>query len=60
MRPSWDAHAGPAAVFGAGGAARAIITALLDAGVPEIRLANRTKTRAEVLRDEFGSRDSRP
>lgn len=54
--PGWDAQAGPTAVFGAGGAARAVIASLLDAGVPEIRLSNRTKTRAEALRDEFGHR----
>ncbi|WP_068116144.1 shikimate dehydrogenase [Tropicimonas marinistellae] len=54
--PEWDASWGPAAVFGAGGASRAIITALLDAGAPEIRLANRTRTRAEALRLEFGPR----
>ena len=33
--PGWDAAAGPAAVLGAGGAARAIVTALIDAGAPE-------------------------
>ena len=52
--PDWDATSGPAAVIGAGGAARAVIAALLDSGVQEIRLANRTKTRAEALRQEFG------
>ena len=54
--PDWDPAAGPAAIIGAGGAARAVITALLDAGVQEIRLSNRTKTRAEALRQEFGTR----
>ena len=39
----------PALVLGAGGAARAIIAALAGAGVPEIRLTNRTRTRAEAL-----------
>ena len=52
----WKPSAGPAAVFGAGGAARAVIASLIEVGVPEIRLANRTKTRAEVLRDEFGGK----
>lgn len=54
--PGWDPAAGPAAVFGAGGGARAVIAALREAGVPEIRLANRTKTRAEALHQEFGGR----
>ncbi len=54
--PSWDATAGPAVVLGAGGAARAVIHALLDAGAPEIRLANRTRARAELLAEHFGAR----
>lgn len=54
--PLWDAGAGPAAVLGAGGAARAVVSALLDAGAPEIRLANRTRARADALRSEFGAR----
>ena len=33
--PKWRPAAGPAAVIGAGGAARAVVTALLDAGAPE-------------------------
>ncbi len=54
--PHWDPSAGPAAVFGAGGGARAVIAALLEAGISEIRLANRTRTRAEALRSDFGTR----
>ncbi|MDD9921173.1 MAG: shikimate dehydrogenase [Boseongicola sp.] len=54
--PNWNPAAGPAAVIGAGGAARAIVAALIDVGVPEIRLTNRTKTRAEALRQEFGTK----
>lgn len=54
--PNWSAGSGPAAVFGAGGAARAIVSALLEAGAPEVRVANRTRTRAETLRTDFGSR----
>lgn len=54
--PDWSPSSGPAAVFGAGGGARAVITSLLEAGVPEIRLANRSRPRAEALRHEFGPR----
>lgn len=54
--PDWDPKAGPAVVLGAGGAARAVVAALLDSGVPEIRITNRTKLRAEKLREDFGSR----
>lgn len=42
---------GPAVVLGAGGAARAIVYALAQAGAPEIRVLNRTRARAEALRD---------
>ena len=54
--PGWDPKAGPALVLGAGGAARAIIVALADAGVPEILLTNRTRAKADALKTEFGQR----
>lgn len=54
--PDWNPKAAPAAVLGAGGAARAIIVALADAGVPQILLSNRTRPKAEALRAEFGQR----
>lgn len=54
--PDWDPKAGPAMIFGAGGAARAIIVALADAGVPQIILTNRTRSKADALKDEFGTR----
>ena len=56
--PNWKPESGAAAVIGAGGAARAVIVALLDAGVPEILLSNRTRIRAERLRSDFGARVS--
>ena len=40
---------GPALVLGAGGAARAIVGALLDAGISDIRVSNRTRARAEAV-----------
>lgn len=52
--PGRDLAAGPAVVLGAGGAARAILVALADAGVPEIRLVNRTEARARALAEELG------
>ncbi len=54
--PDWNAKDGPAVVFGAGGAARAVLQALADAGVPEILLTNRTRTRADHLKEKFGQR----
>lgn len=54
--PGWTPAIGPAVVLGAGGAARAVIAALIEVGVPEIRLANRTRARAEGLRSDFGAK----
>lgn len=54
--PDWNPKAGPAAILGAGGASRAVIAALTEAQVPEIMISNRTRVRAEKLKDEFGKR----
>ncbi|MBB6254878.1 shikimate dehydrogenase [Nitrospirillum iridis] len=52
--PDWAATAGPAVIIGAGGAARSLVVALADAGVPEIRLVNRTLARARELVADLG------
>ena len=52
--PIWTPAAAAAVVIGAGGAARAVVAALSDAGVPEIRLANRSRDRAEQLAADLG------
>ena len=54
LQPAWRGAAGPAVVLGAGGAARAIVVTLIDAGVPEIRLVNRTTRRAEEIAQAVG------
>jgi shikimate dehydrogenase len=54
QQPDWRADAGPAVVIGAGGGARAVVYSLVDRGAREIRLANRTRERAETLAREFG------
>lgn len=54
--PTWDATTAPAMVLGAGGAARAALFALLDAGAPEVRIANRTRAKADILADAFGAK----
>jgi shikimate dehydrogenase len=54
--PGWNPQSGPAAVLGAGGASRAVVASLLDAGVPEVLLANRTRVRADRLASDFGQR----
>jgi shikimate dehydrogenase len=53
--PGWRNTLGTAVVLGAGGAARAIVVALQDAGAREIRLLNRTPARAEALAAAFGA-----
>lgn len=52
--PFWQAAKAPAVVIGAGGAARAVLVALLEMGVPEIRLVNRTHARAAELATTLG------
>jgi len=54
--PAWSPATGPCAILGAGGAARAVIASFLDGGAEEIRLTNRTRSRAEALQREFGSK----
>lgn len=51
--PEWQAAAGAAVVFGAGGAARAVIAALAEAGVTDIRIVNRTAEHAERLASDL-------
>jgi shikimate dehydrogenase len=43
-------------MLGAGGAARGIAYALLEAGAAEIRVFNRTRARADALAEAFGAR----
>ena len=57
--PDWSATAGPATILGAGGAARAVIAALSDAGVGEIRVVNRTRARAETVATDIATPQTR-
>jgi shikimate dehydrogenase len=56
--PDWNKGKRPVMVLGAGGAARAILHGLLEAGASKILLANRTEDRAKALAQSFGSRVS--
>jgi shikimate dehydrogenase len=53
--PGWDRDSGKAIVLGAGGAARAVIYALLERGHDRVVVANRTAHRAETLHELFGA-----
>lgn len=52
--PGWAAN-GPAVVLGAGGASRAVIHALKERGIKDVRIVNRTLARAEELSRHFGA-----
>jgi shikimate dehydrogenase len=54
LAPQWRAKDGVAVVLGAGGGARAIVAALVDAGVPAVRVVNRSLERAESLAADLG------
>jgi len=56
--PGWDACKGAAVVLGAGGAARAIVDALLVRGIERIIVVNRTRARAEDIAARAGERAS--
>ncbi|MGP1357230.1 shikimate dehydrogenase [Roseicyclus sp.] len=56
--PGWSARMGPALVLGSGGAAKAIVWALLSDGAPVVYVANRTRARADGLKEQFGARVS--
>jgi shikimate dehydrogenase len=53
--PGWD-QGGTAVVYGAGGASRAVIVALLERGFGTVHVLNRTVSRAGQLADRFGPR----
>ena len=54
--PGWDRGLETAAVLGAGGAARAVIFALIQRNVGRIYVINRSLERAETLKKKFGAR----
>ncbi len=55
--PGWAKAGKFAIVVGAGGAARAIIYALISRGVERVAIVNRTQSRAEALAAHFGGSD---
>lgn len=54
----FDPAAGPVAVLGAGGAARGAAAAFLAAGAPEVRLVNRTLSKAWLVATRLGAQVS--
>jgi shikimate dehydrogenase len=54
--PGFSASRSAVAVLGAGGGARGVIHAMLEAGAPEVRIFNRTRDRADAVAGHFGAR----
>ena len=57
--PQWKPSSGPVVILGAGGAARAVIVALIDAGAAEIRIVNRTLKRAQGVAADLSTPQTR-
>lgn len=53
--PEWEAAIAHPLLLGAGGAARGVIHALLEAGAKEVTVTNRTLEHAQALAQAFGS-----
>ncbi|WP_208347149.1 shikimate dehydrogenase [Pseudaestuariivita rosea] len=53
--PDWSAKGQTALVLGAGGAARAVVFALLENGAEKVFVVNRTRIRAEHLKEDLGA-----
>ncbi|MCR9055937.1 MAG: shikimate dehydrogenase [Roseibium album] len=56
LAPGWNRSQGTALVLGAGGAARAIVWALLSRDFTAVHVVNRTEEKARKICDEFGSK----
>ena len=54
--PTFSPATGPVAIIGAGGGAMGAAAALLAAGCPEVRIFNRTLSRAQALAEDLGDR----
>ena len=57
--PGWAEQPRSAVVIGAGGAARAIVYALISRGFERVAIVNRTQARAEALAAQFGGATTR-
>jgi shikimate dehydrogenase len=53
--PGWETSA-EALVLGAGGGARAVVFGLLERGIAQVHVVNRTRERAQALAGQFGDK----
>lgn len=54
--PGLDLRSGPVVILGAGGASRGAAATLLEAGCPQVRIVNRTLSRAQEIAAYLGAR----
>jgi len=56
--PEYDFYDKTAFIYGAGGSARAIASALLSNGVKEVGITNRTRSKAQIISENLGAKVS--
>ena len=56
--PGYDFYDKTALIYGAGGSARAIASALLSNGVKEVGITNRTRSKAQIISENLGAKVS--
>lgn len=55
QNPGWQTRTEQALIIGAGGAARAVLYGLIQSGVKQITIANRSQDKAAALADDFAA-----
>ncbi len=56
--PDYDFYDKVALIYGAGGSARAIASALISNGVKEVGITNRTRSKAQIISENLGAKVS--
>ncbi|MDC3068073.1 shikimate dehydrogenase [Paracoccaceae bacterium] len=56
--PDFDFYDKTAFLYGAGGSSRAIASALISNGVKEVRIANRTRSKSQIISENLGAKVS--
>ena len=56
--PDYDFYDKTAIIYGAGGSARAIASALISNGVKEVGITNRTRSKAKIISENLGAKVS--
>ena len=54
--PDYDFYDKTALIYGAGGSARAIASALISNGVKEVGITNRTRSKAQIISEDLGAK----